>query len=109
LYLLAYVIVKRSTVGSFGLTEFLPRGLAAHRFARAVELYTEAIELNPDNAVFYSNRAFAHTKLEEYGSAIQDATRSIELNPKYIKVESVFTQLTSLLLHWKIISAGITW
>ncbi|CAM6092853.1 unnamed protein product [Calypogeia fissa] len=57
----------------------------AHRYSRAVELYTQAIELNPENAVFYSNRAFAHTKLEEYGSAILDATHSIELNAKYIK------------------------
>lgn len=71
-------------------------GRAAHRFARAVELYTQAIELNPDNAVFYSNRAFAHTKLEEYGSAILDATRSIELNPKYIKVRSFSTTDTKI-------------
>ncbi|KAL2651656.1 hypothetical protein R1flu_019784 [Riccia fluitans] len=57
----------------------------AHRFARAVELYTKAIELNSENAVLYANRAFAHTKLEEYGSAISDASRAIEINPKYVK------------------------
>ncbi|BFI24353.1 serine/threonine-protein phosphatase 5 [Marchantia polymorpha subsp. ruderalis] len=57
----------------------------AHRFSRAVDLYTKAIELNADNAVLYANRAFAHTRLEEYGSAIADATKSIECNPKYVK------------------------
>ncbi|XP_016165799.1 serine/threonine-protein phosphatase 5 [Arachis ipaensis] len=57
----------------------------AHRFTQAIELYTQAIELNDKNAVYYANRAFAHLRLEEYGSAIQDATRAIEVDPKYSK------------------------
>ncbi|KAL6529476.1 Serine/threonine-protein phosphatase 5 [Orobanche gracilis] len=57
----------------------------AHKYSHAVDLYTQAIELNKDNAVYWANRAFAHTKLEEYGSAIQDATRAIEIDPKYSK------------------------
>ncbi|KAL5997705.1 hypothetical protein ACLOJK_008635 [Asimina triloba] len=46
---------------------------------------SQAIELNGQNAVYWANRALAHTKLEEYGSAIQDATKAIEINPKYSK------------------------
>ncbi|KAL3651317.1 Serine/threonine-protein phosphatase 5 [Castilleja foliolosa] len=57
----------------------------AHKFSQAVDLYTQAIELNEGNAVYWANRAFAHTKLEEYGSAIQDATKAIEVDPKYSK------------------------
>lgn len=57
----------------------------AHKFNRAIELYSEAIELNSQNAVYWANRAFAHTKLEEYGSAIQDATKAVEIDPKYTK------------------------
>eukprot|EP00245_Coleochaete_scutata_P007829 TRINITY_DN2360_c0_g1_i1.p1 TRINITY_DN2360_c0_g1~~TRINITY_DN2360_c0_g1_i1.p1 ORF type:complete len:506 (-),score=107.70 TRINITY_DN2360_c0_g1_i1:133-1590(-) len=57
----------------------------AHKFAHAIELYTEAIKLNPHSAILYSNRAFAHTKIEEYGSSIEDATKSIELDPTYVK------------------------
>ncbi|KAL3638278.1 Serine/threonine-protein phosphatase 5 [Castilleja foliolosa] len=57
----------------------------AHKYSQAVDLYTQAIELNEDNAVYWANRAFAHTKLEEYGSAIQDATKAIEIDPKYSK------------------------
>ncbi|CDP18730.1 unnamed protein product [Coffea canephora] len=48
----------------------------AHKFAQAIDLYTQAIDLNGDNAVYWANRAFAHTKLEEYGSAIIDATKA---------------------------------
>ncbi|KAL3502844.1 hypothetical protein ACH5RR_037293 [Cinchona calisaya] len=56
-----------------------------HKFAQAIELYTQAIEVNSDNAVYWANRAFAHTKLEEYGSAILDATKAVEIDPKYSK------------------------
>jgi tetratricopeptide (TPR) repeat protein len=35
--------------------------------------------------VLYANRAFAHIKMEAYGSAIIDATEAIELDPCYIK------------------------
>lgn len=57
-----------------------------HKYSQAIDLYTQAIELNSENAVYWANRAFAHTKLEEYGSAIQDATKAIEIDSKYSKV-----------------------
>ncbi|KAJ1687540.1 hypothetical protein LUZ63_018930 [Rhynchospora breviuscula] len=57
----------------------------ANKFSQAIELYSEAIEHNGSNAVYWANRAFAHTKLEEYGSAISDATNAIELDPRYSK------------------------
>ncbi|KAG6416830.1 hypothetical protein SASPL_124271 [Salvia splendens] len=60
----------------------------AHKYSQAIDLYTQAIELNNDNAVYWANRAFAHTKLEEYGSAIQDATSAIEIDPKYSKAST---------------------
>lgn len=40
------------------------------KYEDAVEKYTEAIDLNPNVAAYYANRAFAHTKLEAYGAAI---------------------------------------
>ncbi|KAL2476614.1 Serine/threonine-protein phosphatase 5 [Abeliophyllum distichum] len=57
----------------------------AHKYYQAIDLYTQAIEANSENAVYWANRSFAHTKLEEYGSAIQDATKAIEIDPKYSK------------------------
>ncbi|KAL1191112.1 Serine/threonine-protein phosphatase 5 [Cardamine amara subsp. amara] len=56
-----------------------------HKYSHAIELYTQAIELNSNNAVYWANRAFAHSKLEEYGSAIQDASKAIEVDSKYSK------------------------
>ncbi|XP_059450840.1 serine/threonine-protein phosphatase 5 isoform X1 [Corylus avellana] len=57
----------------------------AHKYAQAIDLYTQAIALNGQNAVYWANRAFAHIKLEEYGSAIQDASKAVEVDPKYSK------------------------
>ncbi|KAH8937066.1 hypothetical protein BDL97_16G006400 [Sphagnum fallax] len=57
----------------------------AHRFAAAIELYSQAIDLNTNNAVYWANRAFAHTKMEEYGSAVEDATKAITVSPTYVK------------------------
>lgn len=57
----------------------------ANKYSHAIDLYSQAIELNSQNAVYYANRAFAHTKLEEYGSAIQDASKAIEIDPRYPK------------------------
>ena len=54
-------------------------------YNEAVEGYTKAIGLDSSNPVYWSNRAFAHIRIEEYGAAIQDATRAIELDPKYAK------------------------
>ncbi|XP_020088784.1 serine/threonine-protein phosphatase 5 [Ananas comosus] len=57
----------------------------ANKFSQAIELYSQAIELNDKNAVYWANRAFAHIKREEYGSAVQDATKAIEIDPQYSK------------------------
>mmetsp|Transcript_4624 Transcript_4624/g.10153 ORF Transcript_4624/g.10153 Transcript_4624/m.10153 type:complete len:495 (+) Transcript_4624:75-1559(+) len=51
----------------------------------AVEQYSLAIELNGRNHILYANRAFCHVKIENYGSAIVDATEAITLDPTYIK------------------------
>ena len=61
------------------------RTRAEFHYADARELYTQAIALQPDSAVLHSNRAFAAIRLEEFGSAIADATRAIELDATYAK------------------------
>lgn len=60
-----------------------------------MQLYTQAIELQPDNAVLYANRAFAHIKIEEYGSAVIDASKAITADPSYAKVGGLTGGLAS--------------
>ncbi|XP_030762367.1 small glutamine-rich tetratricopeptide repeat-containing protein alpha-like [Sitophilus oryzae] len=50
----------------------------------AVE-YTKAIELNPNNAVYYCNRAAAYTRLLKDNDAIVDCNQAIKLDPTYGK------------------------
>ncbi|KAJ7902034.1 phosphoprotein phosphatase [Mycena olivaceomarginata] len=61
------------------------KAFAAHDFPTAVRLYSEAIEKNPTDATIWCNRAYTRTKLEEYGSALADATQAIQLDSKYAK------------------------
>ncbi|XP_044524515.1 serine/threonine-protein phosphatase 5 [Gracilinanus agilis] len=54
-------------------------------YENAVKFYTQAIELNPNNAIYYGNRSLAYLRTECYGYALADATRAVELDKKYIK------------------------
>ncbi|CAD5112205.1 DgyrCDS1439 [Dimorphilus gyrociliatus] len=54
-------------------------------FNEAIELYTQAIELNPNVAAYYANRSFSYLKTECFGYALADASKALELDPKYIK------------------------
>ena len=50
---------------------------------KALERYSYAIELNPNNASTYSNRGVAYHNKGEYDRAIRDYTEAIRLNPNY--------------------------
>ncbi|XP_039400852.1 small glutamine-rich tetratricopeptide repeat-containing protein beta isoform X4 [Mauremys reevesii] len=54
-------------------------------YVAAVDCYTHAIELDPNNAVYYCNRAAAQSKLNNYNEAIKDCERAIAIDPKYSK------------------------
>uniref|UniRef100_A0A8B9Q166 Small glutamine-rich tetratricopeptide repeat-containing protein beta n=1 Tax=Apteryx owenii TaxID=8824 RepID=A0A8B9Q166_APTOW len=54
-------------------------------YGAAVDCYTRAIELDPNNAVYYCNRAAAQSKLSNYSEAIKDCERAIAIDPKYSK------------------------
>ncbi|BEJ16826.1 hypothetical protein CspHIS471_0602270 [Cutaneotrichosporon sp. HIS471] len=61
------------------------KAYGAKDFAHSIELYTQAIKLNPHDPVFWNNRAMSKAKMEEHGAAISDATKAIELKPDYAK------------------------
>merc|ERR1712137_427282 len=54
-------------------------------FPNAAKMYTEAIERDPTNAPFYSNRAAALMKLADFGYALRDCEKCIELDPTFVK------------------------
>jgi len=50
-------------------------------FNKAIEYYTKAIEVDPDNAEYYCNRGVSYNWLKEYEKAIEDKSKAIELDP----------------------------
>lgn len=62
--------------------------VAAKAFNEAVEAYTKAIELDPTNAIYFSNRAAAYTSLREPEKAAEDARAALKLDPAYARAYS---------------------
>ncbi|XP_069060849.1 mitochondrial import receptor subunit TOM70 isoform X2 [Pleurodeles waltl] len=62
----------------------------AGKYEQAIQCYTEAIGLCPsekkvDLSTFYQNRAAAYEQLQKWEDVIQDCTKAVELNPRYVK------------------------
>ncbi len=53
-------------------------------YHKAVEAFSQVIELAPDSVHAYNNRGVAYSELGSYRLAIQDFNRAIHLNPKEV-------------------------
>ena len=56
------------------------------RFAEAEAAYSNSLEHDPSNHLVWANRSAARLRQGRADKALQDAQRSRELNPKYMKV-----------------------
>ncbi|POM58267.1 Heat shock protein sti1 [Phytophthora palmivora] len=54
-------------------------------FDKAVECYSEAIRLDPENYVYYSNRSAAYGAVGKWELAEKDAQECVKRNPKFAK------------------------
>ncbi|XP_066905091.1 RNA polymerase II-associated protein 3 [Halyomorpha halys] len=52
----------------------------------AMESYSKAIEFNPNDPIFYANRALCYLKTKEEQRAILDCCMALNKNPRYVKV-----------------------
>lgn len=59
--------------------------MTAENYDEAIKYYTEAIELDPNNHVLYSNRSAAYAKQGKYELALIDADETIAKNPSWSK------------------------
>lgn len=55
--------------------------LKQHRYEAAIELFTQLIELDPNNPDAYKNRGVAYMKLSQYDPAIQDFEKTRQMVP----------------------------
>ncbi|RWS03794.1 serine/threonine-protein phosphatase 5-like isoform X1 [Dinothrombium tinctorium] len=54
-------------------------------YTKAIELYSEAIKLDPTVSTYFGNRSISYLKTECFGYALADATKAIELDKTYVK------------------------
>jgi serine/threonine protein kinase/Flp pilus assembly protein TadD len=105
-------IIRFDQAEKLGFVEpvlYANRGWACHEaqiyngecsFDGAIRDYTRAIELDPNQAYFYGNRAWSFVHLEKWGNAIDDYSRAIELEPdsaeNWIRRGDVFGRIGEL-------------
>ncbi|KAL3926236.1 MAG: hypothetical protein SGPRY_003390 [Prymnesium sp.] len=54
-------------------------------YRAAVDLLKKAIKLDPENHIFFSNRAAAYMAMEQYDKALADADECIRIQPNWAK------------------------
>lgn len=64
------------------------RAMQSKLYSDAIELYSCAIALCENNAIYYCNRAAAYTQIQKYSEATRDCLKSIEIDPNYSKAYS---------------------
>src|SRR4051812_14175991 len=60
----------------------------AKKYIAAIERYTAALEAGPTKqlqVILLANRAAAYLRTEGYGAAMADATKALELDPRFVK------------------------
>ena len=62
--------------------------MSAKKHDLAIASYSKAIALDPTNAVYFSNRAAAHSSKGDHASAVEDAKRAIEVDSAFVKAYS---------------------
>mmetsp|Transcript_11413 Transcript_11413/g.17124 ORF Transcript_11413/g.17124 Transcript_11413/m.17124 type:complete len:259 (-) Transcript_11413:140-916(-) len=61
------------------------KAFTAKEFDEAIKHYSNAIKLDPNNHVFFSNRSASYASKKQYTEAINDAKQCIKLEPSFIK------------------------
>lgn len=59
--------------------------MSSKQYDQAIEAYTQAIAIDPANAIYYSNRAAAYSSKGDHLSAVGDAEQAITVDPKFVK------------------------
>ncbi|KAJ3494720.1 hypothetical protein NLG97_g3901 [Lecanicillium saksenae] len=61
------------------------KAIADKNFDEAIEKFTQAIELQPDNHILFSNRSAAYASKKDWDSALKDAEKTTEIKPDWAK------------------------
>jgi len=59
--------------------------MKAREYQEAINAYSRSLELNPDEAATYCNRAMAYLRVKNYARCIEDANQTLSMEPDYVK------------------------
>jgi len=59
--------------------------MSSKDYDAAIESYNKAVNLDPTNPVYYSNRAAAYSSKGDHLAAVGDAEQAISVDPKFVK------------------------
>ena len=59
------------------------------KYKEALDCYSKAIEIDPNDPILYSNRSAMHLNLSEFDQALADADKAISIKADYAKAYSV--------------------
>ncbi|XP_054844488.1 hsc70-interacting protein [Eublepharis macularius] len=75
--------------------------LGEGKLQEAINLFTEAIKLNPHLAILYAKRASVFVKMQKPNAAIRDCDRAIQINPDSAQPYKWRGKAHRLLGHWE--------
>ncbi|KAI0751258.1 activator of Hsp70 and Hsp90 chaperone [Daedaleopsis nitida] len=61
------------------------KAFQAKDYDKAIELFSQALEIDPNNFVLWSNRSAAKAGKRQWGAALEDAEQCIKINPTWSK------------------------
>lgn len=61
------------------------KAIAEKNFDEAVDNFTQAIALQPENHILYSNRSAAYASKRDWDNALQDAEKTTDIKPDWAK------------------------
>lgn len=62
--------------------------MSAKDYGAAIASYSQAIELDSKNPVYFSNRSAAYAQIGQHDKAIEDAREASKVDPKFSKAYS---------------------
>jgi tetratricopeptide (TPR) repeat protein len=83
LVLVPFLLIPGWSIATEDTFERGLRFLTTQRYDLAAKAFSEAIEVNPRNAVAYCNRGVARFFIGDHEGAIEDFTRALKINPRY--------------------------
>lgn len=59
-------------------------------FKQSIDCYTKAIQLDPSNPFYFTNRSAAYFNIKQYQKSIEDAKSAINIDSSFDKVWLIF-------------------